>query len=403
VYMQRKIGGVSAPVISKENVHFIVTPDTKTKCLFVYKSDGSASINSGTFMDESVPPLITKTYTIDGKDISGIDYDTTKSTFDTVRNFFIDTVSPLFQIDYKKDLLEPTNKVESILKSSQNLIAQTLEFSKCPERKCSDPDILLAMMTAYNTKMSPKQISGGEGNTMKKILKAAISGPDTCDIMFENVYELYDDVLYPPLESYVDTKIYRFQLEMSKPAVCSEPFRVVTSNTAIFDISNMSHVINYDSTTLKTAFSIPRERTFNCRDPNFMRSVKARLEQSANSIQGSVTSYKAVTLSFQRDNTQCEYKMFKDLFYEDPRTGEPIQETEVETFIRVDLNYDITTGVATILNIGEFNDLTVDVEFNVSTGDYDYKMNGVIVAMPYLFSYDEKTASTRVNSDVYLF
>jgi hypothetical protein len=405
VFMQRS-GGSSPPVVSKETVSMAVAPSAADKCLFTRVGDGSAALNSGTFIIDATPLLKDRVYNVAGKDLSGVEVSPYKTVTDSVKSFFTDTLAPLFKIDFKGEVVKPAQTVEKSLETTQKVVAQALPFKACPEKKCSDPDLLLAMMTAYNTAQAPAQISGGEGNTMKRILKAAVSGPDTCDVMFENLYELFDDVLQPPLESYVDTKVYRFKVAATTPSVaaapCTAPFTVASGATSMRDISGSSLVINYDTAALAIPYSPPVERIFDCRQPAFLAQVKQKLEQK-NNVGGSITVYKAITLSFQRGNTQCEYKMFKDMSYPDWRTGEQVVETEVETFVRVDVDFNAKTGTATIQKIEDFDSDNVDYVFNKTTADYDYYIGPVKVTMPFLFGYDETTASPRVNADVYLF
>lgn len=399
VFMQRKLGAAK-PVASKETLQMTVRPSATNQCLFTRVSDGSDALNSGTFIIDSTPLLSQKIYNIAGKDVSGQDFNPVKGMFDGIKGFFAETLTPLFKIDYKKEVLEPAKAVEVSLQETQRVVAQNLPFKTCPQKKCSDPDVLLAMMTTYNTAMAPKQISGGEGNTMKRVLRAAISGPDSCDLMFENVFELFDDVLYPPLESYVDTKVYRFKLT-STPGNCSAPFRVSTDKDAIQDISGSSLFIPYETATLDSPYALPIGRVFDCRTPDFMREVKRQLELK--NTDGNLNVFKAVTLSFQRGNEQCEYKMYKDLTYIDDRTGELIEETNVETYVRVDVSYNPNTQVANILKIEEFESATVDYEFDAKTGDYIYKIGNQVITMPLLFAYDEADPSDRINSNVFLF
>jgi hypothetical protein len=401
VFMQRKVGA-NLPVIGKETVTMTVAPSTTDKCLFTRVSDGSAALNSGTFIIDATPQLKDRMYNIAGKDVSGIEVSPYKAVTNTVRGFFTDTIAPLFKIDFKGDIVKPAQTVEKSLETTQKVVAQALPFKACPEKKCSDEPLLLAMMSAYNTVQQPAQISGGEGNTMKRILKAAVSGPDTCDVLFENLYELYDDIMQPPLESYVDTKVYRFKVTQTDPGNCSTAFTVAATASAMQDISGSSLVINYDTAALATPYSPPVERMFDCRQPAFMNEVRQRLEQK-NNVNDSLAVYKAVTLSFQRGNTQCEYKMFKDIAYINDRTGEMVTETEVETFVRVDVDFNVATGAATIRKVEDFDTGNVDFVFNATTADYDYYINGTKVTMPFLFAYDEATASPRVNTDVYLF
>jgi hypothetical protein len=399
VEMQRVISGKK--ILGLETVSMRVAPAAAAggPCLFTRISDGSAALNSGTYIMSTTPYLTSHVDISDGRDISGQFYRPYTSVFGRVQKFITDSVAPIFKIDVKKDMLAPAEAAQIAVEEAQKTIAINLPFKDCPNKKCSDQDILAAIMTGYNAAKAPKQISGGEGNTMKRIIKSAISGPDTCDVMFENLYELYDDIMYPPIDSIVDMKTYRFK--MATTGQCTG-YKLANQTTALYDISGESIVVEYPTASLAQPYTTAA-CTMNFLDITFLRSVKERLEQKYNGG-GKVNIYRSVVATFPRGNNQCEYKIFKDMSYPDPQIyGLTVQETELETYVRVDIEFDaVGCAMTQIIDVTEFFPGDIWNEFNRTTSDYDYYIGDQKVVLPYLYSYDDTTPSSRVSTEVRL-
>ena len=402
VFMQRTVNGT--PVRSKETLQINVAPSSTNQCLLTRVNDGSDSLNSGTFIIDATPNLKDRFYKVEGKDVSGIEISPATGVLDSMKSFVQDTLLPLFKTNIKDEVNVPAKAIQSSLETTQKVIAQNIPFQTCRQKKCSDPDVLFAINSAYNAKMGAEYISGGESNQMKKILKSAISGPDTCDVMFENLFELYDDILYPPVESYAEVKAYRFKMTTVGDD-CSK-LRVSNDKDSIMDLSsNMSLVIQYDTSTITPPYSLPINTYFDIRNPTHLRNIKSILETRMNTS-GQLHNYKAVTQSFQRMPTQIEYKMIKDYSFTDSITGEFIQELNQPTYIRVDVSFANATDQnpsPTIVTVDEFFEYEMDFEFDAKLGGYKYFKMGREVIPPYLFDYDDKQKSSRVNTDVFLF
>jgi hypothetical protein len=397
VEMQRVIGGKK--IMGLETVSMRVKPNPARTCLFTRISDGSAALNSGTYIMSTTPYLTSHVDISDGRDVSGQSYRPYTNLFERVQRFITDSVAPIFKIDVKTDMLVPATAAQASVEAAQKTIAINLPFKDCPNKKCSDPDILAAIMAGYNTAKGPKQISGGEGNTMRRIIKSAISGPDTCDVMFENLYELYDDIMYPPIESTVDMKTYRFK--MATTGQCAG-YKLANVTSALYDISGESIVVEYENATLPQPYSTAA-CTMDFLNISFLQSVKGMLEGKYN-VGGKVNVYRSVVATFPRGNTQCEYKIFKNMSYPDPQIyGLIVQETELETYVRVEVEFDATTCTMTrIIDVTEFFPGDIWSEFNGVTRDYDYYIGDQKIVLPYLYSYDDNTPSTRVSTEVRL-
>jgi hypothetical protein len=103
----------------------------------------------------------------------------------------------------------PVNAVDPLIPATQNMIQtgrllgnirDTISMSNPilgTTHKCSDPAILQKMMTAYNILKSPpptKQFSL-EKKSMIQVLKAGPSSPNSCDLLFEETYDIYADYI----------------------------------------------------------------------------------------------------------------------------------------------------------------------------------------------------------------
>ena len=79
-------------------------------------------------------------------------------------------------------------------------------------KKCSDPDVLNAIITYYNNVNYPTSRTGVTKKTMGRVLKAGTAGPNLCDILFEEKQETYGDLYTDTPTVNVTQKTQRFTM-----------------------------------------------------------------------------------------------------------------------------------------------------------------------------------------------
>lgn len=379
-----RINSAGKKVMAKETVSMTVREVAGTACLFERTADGSEALNSGTFIQANTPLL--------AGDASGGVF-SFSSLVAGVRNTMSSVISPLLKLDLEKNLKDPVLKSNTAVTTVYDTVINNQELQGCPSVKCSDPAILDAIIARYNEDNAPNAEEGGEGNTMRRILKAGISGPNSCDILFENLYEQYEDVLYDPTESTVGTKVFRFKLENA--GACK--FRVAAGADAVTDISNSSPVLRSEMTGLSQPYS-QKGCAVKCRDAGILASVKAALEKKY-VTKDYIPVYKTILQSFSPNPTTCEYKVLKDVSQRDLSTRQFEESSDIETFVRVTFNMNAAACSFTINNLYEVVEDELDYRPDPRTGEDVPFVKGEAIKLPALFEYDDTNPSARVNSE----
>jgi hypothetical protein len=89
---------------------------------------------------------------------------------------------------------------------------QVETLGTCP-KKCSDPDVLTAIISYFNNANYPSTRTNVTKKTMGRILKAGTSGTNTCDILFEEKQETYSDLYASAPTTNVTQKTQRFTMK----------------------------------------------------------------------------------------------------------------------------------------------------------------------------------------------
>jgi hypothetical protein len=385
---------VNKTVMGKETLRIDVQEDSATPCLFTRISDGSDALNSGTFIMENTPTV--------GMDASGIDVsgDIYVSEFmlRDEENVMKMNLLPVVQAqkDMNKSIGEPVNEARKAANETLRQITDNLGFRFCPEKKCSDPDILSRIMHTYNSANSFKEPFGAERNIMRKINRAAVSGPDTCDVQFENIYEFNEDVLYAPDDSQIESKNFRFKLDFSKGCSMIE---VSTREGAIMDVSGEVVVLNSSTSALNPPFT-KGACDFKCMNPDVLRGLKAALDTKYTSA-GSISNFHTVVNSFRFGNEACEYRMLKDTTRMNPLTRKMAVNKNIETVVSAKINHDPVSCAFSIADAMEYVEDDIEIKVNRVTFEDEYYMFGKRVTLPALYTYDDSEPTRKVSGTIY--
>jgi hypothetical protein len=248
-------------------------------------------------------------------------------------------------------------------------------------------------MARYNElNATPKgEQFGVETNTMTQILKAATSGANTCDIVFSELYNAYEDFLYPPTETKTSVKAKRFTLNNIGNCV----FQVDTGANAIRDISLNEVTIRTNDSILSTVFSNTQCK-LDCRNETYLTSIKQRLAQSQTA--SNMATYTAITQSVAAGPTACEYRVKKNVTTRDSLTNENSTESDLETILKATFTLAPTTCTYTVNDVKDYD--VANITSDTRSGEEIYYLNGVAVELPYLYNYDRTLAGSLVDESV---
>jgi hypothetical protein len=338
-----------------------ITTETQTitfnKCTYTF-----TETSAGSFIQSTTPNL-------EATDTSGGVF-TIASIGKNIINIYNSIVNPINKLDPTTSLLSDVMAAQNTTRGILNMVGENQTLSGCPTTKCSDPSTLASIMKSYNTKNSSTEQYGRETHTMTAISKSNISSPNTCDVMFSDLYEEYDDYLYEPTTSTKELKTQRVTLQNINgcnnmtvtSAVDIDPNAAVLS-----DIGNISPLYTVDKIQI------------DCRDPTLIANIKRVLPTTS---PDGIPTYKSILQSFLNGST-CEYLMSKDI------DGETY-----DTYISAKV---AANNIAETLK--EYDPDTIN-SVTDSTGNTRYTMNSIPVSVPFLFEYDKTVPSPRVNETV---
>jgi hypothetical protein len=180
-------------------------------------------------------------------------------------------------------------------------------------KRCQDPDILKLMMTAYNIEKGPP-VNGEYNiikNTMTRILKAGQSTPSTCDVLFENLEEGYDDYI----EDITDkaNRIQSVKTARFKFLTTTNPNAPVVPDmkSIMYDISSNAVGLAGDSSALSPVYTGP-SCSVDCGNTVQIKVITNQLSSNvATTTHTKRTTYTSVQETFQSSPLSCEYKMMK--------------------------------------------------------------------------------------------
>ena len=91
-------------------------------------------------------------------------------------------------------------------------LGQVQSLGDCA-KKCSDPDILNAIVTSYNTQNYPSTRTNVTKKTMSRVLKVGTFSKTHCDVNFEEKQEVFGDLYADTPKTTVTQKTQRFKMK----------------------------------------------------------------------------------------------------------------------------------------------------------------------------------------------
>lgn len=385
--------GVATPTFTyylpTDELHQRILVEPPSKCEFLLtKTD---VLKSPTFLQENSAPL-TAVDTSGGVFSFSNILDSVKSAWDALA-----PTSPTAMVAPIQDNLKKSDQlVHQMLDTiSQN---KTLLSST---KKCSDPDILKLMMTAYNIQKGAPIT--GEFNVTKhamlRIVKAGQSTPSTCDILFENLEENYDDYI----EDITDkaSTIKSLKTARFKFIEGTSPAQVVPDMTSVtYDISSNALGILSDRSALSPVYAGP-SCSVDCGNPVQIKVIASKLEAkvTSTSTQTKRTVFTSAKQTFQTSPLSCEYMMSKITSSVSKITGNTLNTSPVDTYVKAVFTLDKDGCTPLLSTVKEY-----DPDPTILTFSKDYSksyLDGEEVTLPSLYGYEpEKKASKRVDSTV---
>ena len=105
-----------------------------------------------------------------------------------------------------------TGKANNIADTVFSDVGQEQTLSDCSV-KCTDPAILDAIMTTYNSDNYPNDRNNVTQKTMTRILKVGTADPSTCEVSFEVRSDVYSDFYTSAPKTTTTTKTQKFNME----------------------------------------------------------------------------------------------------------------------------------------------------------------------------------------------
>ena len=325
-----------------------------------------------------------------------------KDTINKLKSVF-NTVLPLKATDPLAPVVTNLKSANTNVRGILDQVAANMTIQNT-RQKCSDPDVLREFMTAYNTANTPDDEFGVEQHTMARILKAGLSTPNTCDVLFEDYVQLYDDFLQNPTQTYKQIKAMRFEMTTVNDLNHDGVVRVASGPNAMYDISSNAVGIISDTTIISPVYTGPH-CSINCMDTLLLARLKTELEllPQAKSAGMAVTSvFNTVTQSLQRSPNVCEYKMLKTNTYTDRTLRISTNLSGVETYVRAETQMNQNCSYM-FTGVKEYPTDDITYKENKATGDISFYLNGKEVTPPSLFNYDTRNPSPKVVNTAYNF
>lgn len=315
---------------------------------------------------------------------------TFKGISDSIMGIFNSIVTPIKAANPLALLNSSVDTANTAVSNIVTSAAANIQIAGCPNTKCNEPAILTSIANTYNTANSVINVQyGAETNTMTQITKAGASGPNTCDVMFTNLYNLYDDALYPPAMSQNTTMVKRFT--MTNTGNCALRFN---PGSSVIDVSSNAVGIIPPSSALSSAFNAPNCQV-NCRDPALLSSLKTRLNSTTSA--GGITNFTTIMQSFAKSGSICEYYMTKDVSKQSTVTKKTTTRKGLYTYVTANFTVNSSDCSFTLGSTTEIDPAITTTKLDPVTGITTASLNGKSVDIPYLFNYDNTEPSSRVN------
>jgi len=270
---------------------------------------------------------------------------------------------------------------ETVLDSTNT--QQTIRFNKCDftytptalvGNFIQENTLLLAATDTSGGVLTFKNIGASVMNTMVQIAKVGPAGPNTCDVLFTDLYSEYDDYLYNPGFTETTTLTKRFTLTNTGNCVMA----VVPGG--IVDVSMNAVGIMSRNSALVTPYTITQCQV-NCRDPAILSSLKQKLNTQSQTTTV-LPNFNTVTQSFANGNTTCEYMMIKDITTKNNITGSFSTETGIDTYVTATFNMDEKTCAASLNKVIEIDPDLLTLTTDSATGDTSGYINGIKIQLP---------------------
>lgn len=303
-----------------------------------------------------------------------------------------------------QDLVTP---IQNNVKQSDAIVKNILETVASSQtiagtsKKCNNTDVMGAMMTAYNISRGPADTddSGVVKYTMNRILKAGQSTPTTCDVLFEELYELYDDYMVDITDS--DNKgssIKAVRFKMNAVAGNAVPAQDTPGSIPknIIDLSSNALGVLTNVSLVTPPFSGPTYAV-NCIEPTWLATYRPILETVTRRSAGYniSSSFKKVIGTFQSTPMTCEYLMLKDDTYTNSAHNYSYTEQDVNTVAKAIFSLGPDGKTVTFESITEYypDDITESAD-RLRT-----YIRGREVILPNLSYYDpSRLVSKRVDT-----
>jgi len=393
---------ITAGIATPTFTYYLPTDDIKqrthveppSKCEFVLSQ--TDLLQRPTYLQYNSPPL-SAVDTSGGVFAFSSVLDTVKSAWSSLTN-----ISPTA-------LAAP---VEATLKKSDQIVHQMLDTIAADKsilntgKKCSDPDVLKLMMSAYNVKQGapPEGQYNITKNTILRILKAGQSTPSTCDILFENLAEDYGDYM----EDITDNANITKSIKTARFKFNTQGTQVIPDlNSIVYDISANALGILSDKSVLSRMYTGPT-CSVDCGNAVQIGVIANAAATAINNIykkKATKTSIKMAAMvrvkqAFQSSPLSCEYMMTKVIVTGSAITGSTVVASPVDTYIRAVFDFSPQDGCTPILSsVKEY-----DPDPSVLTFSQDFSrayINGQEVTLPSLYTYEpSKLISKRVDSTV---
>jgi hypothetical protein len=418
VMMSRQNG--SKESIGRETVRIDVIPDTglnAKQCIFRRVRDYSSQLNSGTYIQKykaeeygydisgGMDAFTESLYKLDGE----VDSVPTFTSFLSNATTALNKVKAfLIGANVEKNIDAPVNVLDE---QTQKVLAANLRSSSispgCPDVKCSNPSILNAFVTGYNSQTPITDVYNVERNTVRRILKAVRGSANSCDILYEYNNEFYDSYVNMPTYTRQGLKASRVYLTSSPTNPCE--FSVSTAAGAIEDIPETSKSLTQAEAQLANVYT-PCE--LDCSAPAITSAVKRAAEENniRNGYKPAVYSYVAYSLS--TGPTQCEYKIRKTLPNDetsDTFVQAKLKLTTTQTSTGVTCSYTIQTPAQDVLEFDPVENVKItnsptqlQRSIDLTTGQEIFMMNGVRVQPPVVLSIDATQLSDPTKLSPYV-
>lgn len=359
----------------------IVAPPAK--CKFTTTLDGIKVLKKPSFLQANTPPL-------SEPDTSGGVFG-----FSSVLNGLgsaWNAIMPINPETLASTVKENTKKSNEIVETIHETLSATKNLLDTTTN-CKNPEVLKRMTLLYNIKKggTDTKTFGHEKDTMTRILKSGQSTPSTCDILFENVNEYYENYTVDTKEREKTVKTARFTFKKVGATVVPDPSSIV------YDISENALGLMVDGAALSPVYS-GAYSSVNCRDPALIGQIKTAVFRAPfvdpTGKTKVETQFKRVIQSFQTTPLCCEYVVQKLEKYTNIKTNLSVVSMPIKTFIKAIFSIAADGYTPLFSSAKEYdpNNMSVSSDGKPLLGDK-------VTDFPSIVYYDpSKATTTRVNT-----